>query len=84
MLVFLFFLKKKVCRVFFGHSATSLPSARQKTLDKLVFADTGFAECCLPSVILDKPFAECFLGFAECLWHTTMRLFPVVKDKELL
>ena len=43
--LFLFFFEKKVCRVFFGHSATSLPNGRQKTLGKLVFADTGFAEC---------------------------------------
>ena len=53
-----FFLEKKVCRVFFRHSATSLPSARQKTLGKLAFAVKRFAEC--------KPFAKCFLGFAEC------------------
>jgi len=42
--LFLFFLKKSLPSVF-GHSATSLPSVRQKTLGKLAFADTGFAEC---------------------------------------
>jgi hypothetical protein len=29
-------------------------------------------------VTLGKKFAECFLGFAECLKHTTKQLYPVV------
>jgi len=37
-----------------------LPGVRKKTLGKLVFAVKWFAECHLPSVTLDKPFAECF------------------------
>ena len=84
-----FFFEKKVCRVVFGHSATSLPSVRQKTLGKLAFAVKGFAECrlpsvtlgteCrLPSVTLGKPFAECFWGFAECPRHSAKLLDPVV------
>ena len=63
---YFYFFEKKVCRVFFGHSATSLLSARQKTLGKLAFAVNKFSECHLPSVTLGKPFAEYFLDFAEC------------------
>ena len=53
------------------HSATSLPSVRQKTLGKLVFVVKGFAECRLLSVTLGKP-------FAECPRHSTKLLDPVV------
>jgi hypothetical protein len=38
-----------------------------------------FAELSLPSVTLDKTFAKCFPGFAECFRHSVKRLFPVVK-----
>jgi hypothetical protein len=60
------------------HSAKSLPSARQKILGKEAVADVQFAERSLPSVTLDKVFAECFLGFAECLRHSAKELCPVV------
>ena len=40
--------------------------------------DTVDVVCCLSSVTLDKSFAECFLVFAECLWHMANSLFPVV------
>ena len=60
------------------HSAKALPSARQKTLGKDVFADSFFAECSLPSAALGKAFAECKLGFAECPWHSANSLSPVV------
>ena len=60
------------------HSAKALPSARQKTLGKDAFADGLFAECSLPSAALDKAFAECKLGFAECPWHSANSLSPVV------
>jgi hypothetical protein len=43
-----------------GTRQTSLPSAREKVLGKEVFADALFAEPSLPSVTLDKTFAECF------------------------
>jgi len=36
----------------------------------------------LPSVTLGKPFAECFLGFAECRWHSANLLIPVVLEFE--
>ena len=46
--LFLFF-EKNVCRVYFGHSAKSLPSARQKTLGKVYLTikihRVSFAEC---------------------------------------
>ena len=47
MFVWLFYLffKKNVCRVYFGHSAKSLSSVRQKTLGKLAFADNQFTKC---------------------------------------
>ena len=45
---------------------------------KLLFAGTVDVVCSLPSVTLGKSFAECFSGFAECLWHTAKLLFPVV------
>ena len=77
---FFYFFRKKVCRVFFLHSATSLPSVRQKTLGKLAFAVKGFAECRLPSVTLGKRFAECFEGFVECPWHSAKLQYPVVSD----
>jgi len=47
---------------------------------KLLFAGTVDVVCSLPSVTLGKSFAECFSGFAECLWHTAKLLFPVVAD----
>jgi hypothetical protein len=47
-----------------------LLSARQKVLDKEATADVQFAETSLPRVTLGKGFAECFLGFAECLKHS--------------
>ena len=80
---FFLFFEKKVCRVFFGHSATSLLSARQKTLGKLAFAVKGIAECRLPSVTLGKPFAKCFWGFAECPRHLAKLLDPVVNDMHI-
>jgi hypothetical protein len=43
-----------------GNRQTSLPSAREKVLDKEGFADALFAEPSLPSVTLGKAFAECF------------------------
>jgi hypothetical protein len=64
------------------HSAKSLPSARQKVLGKDVVADVQFAERSLPSVTLGKVFAECFLGFAECLRHSAKELCPVVAARE--
>ena len=60
------------------HSAKALPSARQKTLGKDVFADSFFAECSLPSATLGKAFAECKLGFAECPLHSAKPVSPVV------
>jgi hypothetical protein len=60
------------------HSANSLPSAQQKVIGKEAVADVQFAERSLPSVTLDKVFAECFLGFAECLRHSAKELCPVV------
>jgi hypothetical protein len=60
------------------HSTKSLPSARQKVLGKEAIADVQFAERSLPSVTLDKVFAECFICFAECLRHSTKELCPVV------
>jgi hypothetical protein len=35
----------------------------------------------LPSVTLGKVFAECFLGFAECLRHSAKELCPVVAGR---
>jgi hypothetical protein len=58
------------------HSA----NARQKVLGKEAVADVQFAERSLPSVTLGKVFAECFLGFAECLRHSTKELCPVVLE----
>jgi hypothetical protein len=56
----------------------SLPSARQKVLGKEAVADVQFAERSLPSVTLDKTFAECKIVFAVCLRHTAKELIPVV------
>jgi hypothetical protein len=62
------------------HSAKSLPSARQIVLGKEAVADIQFAERSLPSVTLDKVFAECKIVFAVCLRHTAKELIPVVHD----
>jgi len=40
------------------------------TLGKDGFADTTFAEWPLPSVALNKAFAECNMDFAECQRHS--------------
>jgi hypothetical protein len=45
----------------------------KKALGKEPFADEIFAECSLPSVTLDKAFAECKIAFAECLQRTRFR-----------
>jgi hypothetical protein len=47
-----------LCRVLPGTRQTSLPSAREKVLDKEGFADALCAEPSLPSATLGK--AECF------------------------
>jgi hypothetical protein len=60
------------------HSAKPLPSARQKTLGKEVFADEFFAVYSLPSMAFGKAFAECIYGFVECPGHSAKRLIPVV------
>jgi hypothetical protein len=64
-----------VTTIFFAesrirHSAKSLPSARQKTLDKEIFADPFFAIFSLPSATLDKIFAERLCYFAKCATHS--------------
>jgi hypothetical protein len=46
--------------VLAGTRQRGVPSAREKTLGKKGFADALFAEPSLPSVTLDKAFAECF------------------------
>jgi hypothetical protein len=56
----------------------SLPSARQKALDKDLFANRFFAERSLPSATLGKAFAECKKVFAECLGHSAKKVNPVV------
>jgi hypothetical protein len=48
------------------------------TLGKAPFAEKNFTERSLPSVTLSKAFAECNMGFAECLGHSAKPLFPVV------
>jgi hypothetical protein len=50
----------------------------KKVLGKEPFADEIFAECSLPSVTLDKGFAECKIAFAEFLRHSAKSAIPVV------
>jgi len=76
MFVWLFYLffKKNICRVYFGHSAKSLPSVRQKTLGKV----------CLPIKIYQVSFAECHTRQTLCrvffrLCRVPDLLIPVVK-----
>jgi hypothetical protein len=59
-----------------------LPSVRKKALGKEPFADEIFAECSLPSVTLDKAFAECKIAFAECLRYSAKNAIPVVIVQE--
>jgi hypothetical protein len=54
----------------------------EKILGKEPFADKMFAECSLPSVTLDKGFAECKMAFAECLRHSAKNTIPVVFENE--
>jgi hypothetical protein len=49
-----------LCRVLSGTRQTTLPSAREKVLDKDGFADALCVEPSLPSATLGKAFAECF------------------------
>jgi hypothetical protein len=49
----------------------------KKVLDKEA-ADVQFIESSLSRVTLGKVFAECFLGFTECLKHSTKQLCLVV------
>jgi hypothetical protein len=49
-----------LCRVLPDTRQTSLPSAREKVLDKEGFADALYAEPSLPSATLGKAFAEYF------------------------
>ena len=67
-----------LCRVLPWHSAKALPSARYIALGKEPFADKSYADGSLPSVTLGKLFAECKLGFAECLGHSAKNPCPVV------
>jgi hypothetical protein len=48
-------------------------SAREKVFGKEGFADALYAESYLPSVTLDKVFAECFR-------HSAKAAIPVVSD----
>ena len=61
---FIFFAE---CGVAHGKN---LPSAREKALGIAVFAGRRKAVCASPSATLGDFFAECFPGFAECLWHS--------------
>jgi len=61
----------------------ALPSAREKALGKDGFAVNFFAECCLPSVALGKPFAECKMAFTKCSRHSANLLCPVVSTSSL-
>jgi hypothetical protein len=60
------------------HSVKILSSARQKILSKEVVANVQFTETFLPRVTLGKVFAESFVGFAECLKHSSKQLCLVV------
>jgi hypothetical protein len=65
---------------YFWHSAKSLPSARQKSVGKDLFADRFFAERSLPSATLGKTFAECKKAFTECPRHSAKKVNPVVRS----
>ena len=70
-----------LCRVLTWHTAKALPSARYIALGKEPFADKSYAGGSLPSVTLGKLFAECKLGFVECLGHSAKNPCPVVREK---
>jgi hypothetical protein len=55
-----------------------VPSDNRQILGKEAVADLLFAELFLPSVTLVKVFADSFLGFAECFWHSAKRPIQVV------
>ena len=69
-----------LCQVLMWYSAKALPSARYIALGKEPFADKSYAGGSLPSVTLGKLFAECKLGFAECLGHSAKNPCPVVVE----
>jgi hypothetical protein len=68
--------------LFFAESFSTLSKVFAecpiKVLDKEVFAYKIFIEYYLPSVTLDKGFAECKMTFAECLRHSAKNVIPVV------
>ena len=66
------------CRVLTWHSAKALPSAWYIALGKEPFVDKSYAGGSLQSVTLGKLFAECKLGFVECLGHSAKNPCPVV------
>ena len=68
-----------LCRVLTWHSANALSSVRYIALDKELFADKSYAGGSLLSVTLGKLFAECKLGFAECLGHSAKNPCLVVE-----
>jgi len=62
----------------FWHSANASPSAKKIALGKAFFVVTSFTEWTLPNAALGKAFAECNMGFAECLGHSAKHWNPVV------
>ena len=54
-----------------------------KNTRQSLFADKNSPSVVCLSVTLGKPFAECFLGFAECPGHSANLLFPVVAPDDL-
>ena len=60
------------------HSAKALQSARQKALDKQLFAVSFYVVSCLPRAAHNKAFAVCFIGSVECSRHSANGLYPVV------
>jgi hypothetical protein len=70
-----------LCRVLPGTRQTSLPSAREKVLDKEGFTDALFAEPSLPSVTLGKSFAECHTRQSLCRVFLSLRRLFRALDK---
>ena len=78
-------LKKNYCFLFFSILNLSsvficrvLFDTRQKSVRKKYLAKNRLPIKYLPSVTLDKGFAEYKIAFAECLKHSTKNAIPVV------
>ena len=72
-----------VRQLFFAEWFTGTRQSLCRVPDKRHSAKRPLPSPALPSVTLDKGFAECIWGFAECHRHSAKSLSPVVQEVEV-